>query len=284
MTFITTLIITKKYFTSEEIKQTIKDIETYIEHTDKLIILNLSNQEINQLQEKLNRFPNIIYIDSTDDGQVYNYHKAISYANDYHADFVTIMELGYYYLESDYLKLKRFAIDNPDVSIITPTPLFSCEEEKRQDIISREIMGCHLIGTMINIKYYKERGFKEIYYQTTFDYEYCLYQRKNKRKIILLLNAFLKNANYKIIEKRVLFWKVYSYDHDLLDIYYETRNKHFLWDEYRLIDPEFVNLDKKEFKKEIKEMKTKDRRYKDKKTMIDRAMIDYRLGIMGKKK
>lgn len=284
MTFITTLIITKKYFSTEEIKQTVKDIETYIEHTDKLIILNLSNQEITSLQEKLKRFPNIIYISDNDEGEVYNYHKAIKCANDYNADFATIMELGYFYGEGDYLKLKRYAIKNPDISIITPTPIFSCEEEKRQDIESREILGCHLIGTMINMVYYKERGFKEKYYQTTFDYEYCLYQRSKNKKVILIINAFLKNANYRIIEKRILFWKIYTYDHDLLDIYYQTRNKHYLWDEYKLIDPKFVNLDKKEFKKEIKEMKAKDRHYKDKKAMMDRALIDYRLGITGKKR
>lgn len=283
MNFIAVLMITKKYFSKEEIKQTVLDISTYIEQVEKLIILNLSGEEITELKEKLNRFPNIIYINDEDKGEVYNYHKAICYANLHNADFVTLMELGYYYDESNYLMLKRYAIANPDTAIISPTPLFSCEESVRQDLESREIMGCHLIGTLINIKYYKERGFVEKYYQTTFDYEYCLYQRSKNRKIILVINAFLKNANYKVIEKRILFTKIYSYDHDLLDVYYQTRNKHYLWDEYQSIDPAFVKLDKKEFKKEIKEMKAKDRNYNDKKLMIDRGILDYRLGRTGKK-
>lgn len=283
MNFIAVLLIKKKYFSKEEIKQTILDISTYIEQVEKLIILNLSKEDIFELREKLKRFPNIIYIEDEDKGEVYNYHNAICYANTNGADFVTIMELGYFYEESNYLMLKRYAIENPDTAIITPTPLFSCEESKRQDVETREIMGCHLIGTLINVKYYKERGFVEKYYQTTFDYEYCLYQRNLKRKIVLVVNSFLKNANYKIIEKRILFMKTYTYDHDILDIYYQTRNKHYLWDDYQLIDPDFVKLDKKEFKKEIQEMKAKDRNYRDKKVMIDRAMIDYRLGKIGKK-
>lgn len=283
MNFVAVLLIKKKYFSKEEIKQTILDISTYIEQVEKLIILNLSKENISELKEKLKRFPNVIYIEDEDKGEVYNYHNAICCACANGADFVTIMELGYFYEESNYLMLKRYAIENPDTAIITPTPLFSCEEPKRQDIESREIMGCHLVGTLINEKYYKERGFVEKYYQTTFDYEYCLYQRSLKRKVILIVNAFLKNANYKIIEKRILFMKTYTYDHDILDIYYQTRNKHYLWDDYQLIDPDFVKLDKKEFKKEIQEMKAKDRNYRDKKVMIDRAMIDYRLGKIGKK-
>lgn len=283
MKFIAVLLIKQKYFSKEEIKQIVLDISTYIEHVDQLIILNLSKQEITTLQEKLKRFLNIIYIEDEDKGEVYNYHKAICYANKYQADFVTIMELGYFYDESNYLSLKKYAIDHPDIAVITPTPLFSCEESVRQDMPAREIMGCHLIGTLINIKYYIERGFVEKYYQTTFDYEYCLYHRKLGRKIVLVNNAFLKNANYKIIEKRVLFMKVYSYDHDLLDIYYQTRNKRYLWDEYQNIDPEFVKLDKKEFKKEINEMKIKDKHYSDKKAMMDRGILDYHLGKTGKK-
>ena len=65
-----------------------------------------------------------------------------------------------------------------------------------------------------------------------------------------MINAILRNANYKIKERRFLFATTYIYDRDLLDLYYEVRNRHYLWDEYKLIDPEFVKLDKKDYKKE----------------------------------
>ena len=42
MKVVATLLITKKYFSKDEIDQTVKDIETYIYHVEKLIILNLT--------------------------------------------------------------------------------------------------------------------------------------------------------------------------------------------------------------------------------------------------
>jgi hypothetical protein len=164
------------------------------------------------------------------------------------------MELGYFYDEGDFLILKRYAIANPDIAIITPNPIYSCEEPSRQDIDDRQIMGCHLVGTLMNMSYYKERGFVEKYYQTTFDYEYCLYHRSIGRKVVLMQNAIMRNANYRIKEKRVFFMRTWIYERDLLDLYYQTRNRMYLWDDYKDIDPIFVKLDKKDFKKEKTEM------------------------------
>ena len=283
MKVVATLIITKKYFTKEEIKQTVKDIETYIYHVEKLYLLNLTKHSIDEIYDKIKKYGNVEVVQKEDLGQVYNYNAALSLAYKEQADFGVIMELGYFFEESDFLQLKRYAIANPDTCIITPNPVYTCEEPVRQEIDDRCIKGCHLVGTLINMNHYKERGFVEKYYQTTFDYEYCLYHRSKNRKIVLLINAILRNANYKIKERRFLFATTYIYDRDLLDLYYEVRNRHYLWDEYKTIDPEFIKIDKKDYKKEIKEMRLKDKGYKEKVLIINRAKTDYYKGITGKK-
>lgn len=281
MKLVASLIITKKYFSKSEIKQTIQDIETYVNHVEKLVLLNLSGQSIDFLLEELKRHDNVEEKIGEDNGQVYNYHLALQEAYAAGADFGIILELGYFYDESDLLILKRYAIENPEVAVITPMPIFSCEEPSRQDYKYREIKGCRLVGTLINMIYYKERGFEPKYYQTTFDYEYCLYHRSKGRKVILLVNAIMRNANYRIIEKRFFFVKASTYERDLLDVYYETRNRHCLWEEYKNIDPEYVKLDKKQFKQEKREMWMKDRNYREKKIMIDSGRLDYLCKKMG---
>lgn len=284
MKVVCVLIITKKYFTTDEVNQTVSDIKTYIDYVEKLVLLNLSGQSITNIKKELARYSNFDEQIAEDKGQVYNYHTALSIANQEQADFGVIMELGYFYDESDFLMLKRYAIAYKDVAVISPSPIFSCEQPSRQDIDDREIKGCHLIGTLININYYKERGFEAKYFQTTFDYEYCLYHRSKGRKIVLVVNAILRNSNYRVIEKRFLFVKSYTYDRDLLDVYYETRNRYYLWDEYQKIDPDYVKLDKKQFKEEVKEMRLKDRNYREKKIMMERAKTDYLKKLTGKKK
>lgn len=283
MKVVATLLITKKYFSKDEIDQTVKDIETYIYHVEKLIILNLTKESIDPILSRLYKYNNVEEVKGKDLGQVYNYHKALTLCYKEEADFGVIMELGYFYDEGDFLILKRYAIANPDVAIITPNPIYSCEEPSRQEIDDRPIMGCHLVGALVNMTYYKERGFVEKYYQTTFDYEYCLYHRSLGRKVILMLNAVMRNANYRIKEKRVLFMKTWIYERDLLDLYYQTRNRMYLWDDYKDIDPAFVKLDKKDFKKEKSEMRLKDRGWPEKQLVMNRAKVDYLKGIVGPK-
>ena len=283
MKVVATLIITKKYFSQDEIDQTVKYIETYIYHVEKLLILNLTKESIEPILKRLYKYNNVEEVKGQDIGQVYNYHLALSYCCKEKADFGVIMELGYFYDEGDFLILKRYAIDHPEMAVITPTPIYSCEEPSRQEIDDRPIMACKLVGALVNLTYYRERGFVEKYYQTTFDYEYCLYQRSIGRKVILMINAILRNSNYRIKEKRVLFMPTYFFERDLLDLYYETRNRMYLWDDYKDIDPAFVKLDKKDFKKEKTEMRIIDKGYPEKVLVMNRAKVDYLKGIIGKK-
>ena len=51
MKVVATLIITKKYFSEEETKQTVKDIETYIYHVEKLFGENSTKTVVTYLDE-----------------------------------------------------------------------------------------------------------------------------------------------------------------------------------------------------------------------------------------
>ena len=103
-----------------------------------------------------------------------------------------------------------------------------------------------------------------------------------KKQIIFLQNEVLRNVNYRLIERRLFFQLVTTYDKDPMELYYETRNKLYLWDKYKNIDPEYVNLDKKLTKAEIHEIRFRDKEFKDKKIMIDYGKRDYKKGLRGK--
>ena len=67
-----------------------------------------------------------------------------------------------------------------------------------------------------------------------------------------------------------------------MELYYETRNKLYLWEKYKYIDPEYIDLDKKLTKAELHEMRFRDKGFKDKKIMIGYAKRDFKEGKRGK--
>ena len=73
----------------------------------------------------------------------------------------------------------------------------------------------HLTLTHKYYIYNNSEGFKLEYYQTTFDYDYCIRQRLKGNFIILSQNDILRNSNYKVLERKILFMTVSTYDKDL---------------------------------------------------------------------
>ena len=73
MKLIVNLIINKIIRNQEEFKETIKNIETFINHIDELYIYNITNQNLTELYEGLGKYDHIQYTDMNDYGEVKNY-------------------------------------------------------------------------------------------------------------------------------------------------------------------------------------------------------------------
>ena len=78
--------------------------------------------------------------------------------------------------------------------------------------------------------------------------------------------------------------KFSSFEYDLMDLYYQTRNRFYLWEEYATVNPEYVKLDKKLYKDERYDIKRSDPQYRDKFYMMEEAKYDYIRRITGKYK
>lgn len=279
------LIIQKRMINKIDISEYVREISTYINEVDNLYIYNMTNQDLSEFYEKLKKYHHVLYAECEDLGEVANYQFIYENLVDEGCDFGVIMQQGYYYEEGAFLALRRYAIENDTskTAIITPMPLRGCEAFTRQEEETRKCMGCNFVGVLMNLKLFKESGgFKLDYYQTTFDYEYCLRQRHLGYSIILMQNQVLRNSNYKVLEKRWFFIKLQTYDYDLMDLYYQTRNRFYLWDEYKDIDKTYVKLDKKLYRDERHTIKIRDKNYRDKLYMMEEAKYDYLRKKMGK--
>ena len=284
--FVAYLLLYKTISGSEQLKEAYEDILTYAKDVDKLYIFNFAKNGQSLLFDVLSKYDFIEYASPESKGEAADYKLAMRHAIKIGAKYATIMQQGYYYEDEGYLGLKRHIIDGDikdDVAVVSPYPLFTCEEKSDDTLECRSIKGCHLVGTIINVDIYKVLGgFDESYYQTTFDYDYCLNARQNNYQVIVYNNIHLRNRNYKQISRRVFGHMVYSYITDIYKLYYETRGRRYLWDKYQKFDNEFVKLDKKLQAKEWKEMRIVEKGFKEKKEIIQQARMDYRMGRKGK--
>lgn len=284
--FVGYLFLYKRIVGAEQFKEVYNDLLTCSNSMDKVYIFNYSGCDQSVLYDYLSRFKHIEYANLESHGQVADYKQAMNHAVSINAKYATILEAGYFYEDNSYNEIKkRIVLGELDenIAVITPMPLFTCESKGVDNNEKRTIKGSHLTGTIINVDIYKQTdGFFEPYYQTTFDYDYCLMVRKMGYHVVLMNNLILRNRNFKPITKRVMGHKVDSYATDTYNVYYETRNRYHLWNKYQSFDPDYVKLDKKQQAKEFKEMRLVEKSYRDRKEVIRQAKIDYELGKMGK--
>lgn len=286
MKFVVYLLLNKKIVGAETINETLNHIYSYLWNCDKLYIFNMFHETQTPLLELLSQYEKVEYADIENKGQVINYQRCMKHAVSINADYATIMENGYYFEDNAYNSIKRNIIENAygdNVAVVTPLPVFTCESKNDTSEEYRDVLGAHLVGTFINVHIYKNsEGFYEPYYQTTFDYDYCLQVRKNEKRVVLVNNQVLRNKNYKQVYKRFLFKSFSGYERNIYDVYYETRNRPLLWERYKNFDPKYISIDKKQQNLEFREMRMFERKFKDKKNVIQQARIDYRLGKFGK--
>ena len=277
-------IIDKPITIEAEIKQYFENLLTYINQIEKLYIYVTKNVEINDYLNLISKYPQIEIAHCIDYGESEIYKELIDKAIIDEVDYITLLKPDMFYENESFLELKKYLMqsDVSRISVLTPMPLFGCELHERKAEEFRAIKGCNAYGALLNLHIYKEtKGIKTEYYQTTFDYDYCLQTRLLGYDVMLAQNLVLRKQNYKIITKKIGFITLSMFERDFMDVYYETRNRYYLWDEYKTLDKDYVSLDKKLTKKEQQEIRSKDKNYKMKYIMMDKARRDYKNKILG---
>ncbi|MBQ8292668.1 MAG: hypothetical protein IJX78_02525 [Bacilli bacterium] len=279
------LFIKKKIKNEEDIRKYERDIASYIPYVDKLTIYNMTKEDLTSFYQYISKYNNIECTDCEDLGEVNNYKRAMLQAKALNADYTVILEQDYFYEEDVFLALKRMLLewDGELPTILSPYPKYTCEMFSKSEVELRTVKGVRLVGTFINVEdYFLSDGFLDIYYETTFDYDYCITSRINGKKVYVANNLVLRNRNFKILTKKILTFEVSSYEKDPYQLYYETRNRFYLWEKFKNLDPEYILIDKKLFKGEVKEMNICDKMARYKRDIIEDARKDAMRGNMGK--
>lgn len=280
------LLISKKIDGDEDIRKYAGDIATYIPYVDKLIIYNMTEYDLTAFYQYISKYQNIEYTNCENLGEVNNYKRAMLQSQKLNADYTVVLEQDYFYEEDVFLGLKKMILNwnlGNLPTVLSPYPKFTCEMFSYQEEEIRLVKGVHLVGTFINVKdYFESGGFEELYYETTFDYDYCITSRINGKKIYVANNLVMRNRNFKILTKKIFTFEVSTYEKTPYQLYYETRNRYYLWEKFKNLDPEYIAIDKKLFKGELKEMNICDPMRLYKKDIMEEARKDALRGNMGK--
>lgn len=278
-------LIDKPIYRDEDIKQYLDNIATFLPHIDKMYIYNQTNSDVSKFISMINNPTKLEYADVHGYGEAEIYQEIINKSIEEKADFVTMIKPGYFYEESVFPELKKHLFDDKSgkIAVLTPMPLLACEIHERKAEEYRTIKGCRLLGALLDLHIYQNSPFiKAEYYQTTFDYEYCLRIRQKGFDVVVAQNLAFRNQNYKVLTRKLGLITLSGYERNLMDVYYETRNRLYLWKEYKYIDPAYIKIDKKLFKKEKQEIRTRDKHFREKFQMIAKAKEDFRNNKLGK--
>ena len=71
------LFIKKKMQTEDDIRKYVSDIATYVPYVDKLIIYNMTKEDLTPFLKSIARYQNIDYAECEDLGEVTNYKRAM---------------------------------------------------------------------------------------------------------------------------------------------------------------------------------------------------------------
>jgi rhamnosyltransferase len=222
------------------------NIETYIDHIDKLFIVfnsPVDTEEVNYLQSKYSRIQ--LIFNEHNFGIASPLNQIANKALNLGYEWLLTMDQDSYFQTSDFFEaFNRCKIEN--VAIFSPTPVFSENLKTGNSDITEEILHVITSGNLLNLEIWKTiGGFEEKLFIDEVDNDYCLKARLGRFKIISFINIPLIHELGEIKDVHFLFKKYKITTRPPIRIYYVLRNNLYLFKKYNKVFPEFVRIRKK---------------------------------------
>ncbi|GKU31668.1 glycosyltransferase [Clostridium folliculivorans] len=154
----------------------------------------------------------------------------------------------------------------------------SDKENVEIEYLPLEITSGNLVKTFI---FDLVGNFKEDLFIDMVDNDFCLRLGRLGYKLIRVKNAVLIHSLGNTQKKNLIFRSITYTNHSSLRRYYITRNRFYLWNEYKDIASEVIEYDKGAFKKEIVKIIFFENDKLKKINMIIRGYRDYKRNKFG---
>lgn len=144
-------------------------------------------------------------------------------------------------LAADYMVENLFKYAASDVAIVAPKLVDNIKKNIAVSNTADAVLNVMTSGTLLSLKAYQKIGeFREDFFIDFIDIEYALRTAKNGYIILQANDAVLEHHVGKKIE---LSAKIKLTTHPAIRKYYKTRNRIYLWGEYKTDFPFFILKD-----------------------------------------
>ncbi len=217
-------------------KDTVQNINSYIDRVDKLYIVDNSdnsNESLLQENKKIEYIPNL---DNYGIAKALNIGAENSIKDGY--KWLLTMDQDSKLEKETLDKLINYIEknDTKKVGIVTPWHIINTGIQKPKDLEIDYPLEVMTSGNLVNLDAYKEiGGWDNNLFIDDVDIDYCLNLNRHGYKVVRLLNAEMEHSLGNITIKHIWPFKksYYCTNHNYLRRYYMSRNLKYLENKYK---------------------------------------------------
>jgi|SRR5690606_4796189 len=269
------------YNPSEEF---IYNLNSVRKQVDWVYIIDNSENVNESVIRKIKLLENIEYLfNKSNIGIAAAINKAAELAIENNFEFILTMDQDSFIEENYINKMLQILSVKGKIGLLAPLVVHILNPKEPTTRSLERITVAMTSGCLVRLSAYKFiNGFLEKLFIDYVDNEFCLRLKKSGYEVYRLNSVKLYHNLGDIKPKKILFWKVFPTYHSPLRLYYRTRNRLFVYKNYKSIYAKYILQDFILFIKEyIKILLFEDRKY-EKTKMIIRGFTDYRKNKFGK--
>ena len=258
-----------------------KNIDSYINHLDKLYIFDNSEKDNSDLFKNSKKVEYIFNNKNLGLAIVLNMAAKKAYGKKY--KWLLTMDQDSIFEEDNLDKLNKYAhtIDYEKTGIVSPFHKTKERQVAPKEEIE-EVEDVMTSGNLVNLSIWnKVGGWNEDYFIDNVDTEYCFKLNSKGYKVVQYNKAILEHNLGDIKVKKVFNKTFYCSNHNYIRQYYMMRNMYYMNDEYKEYFPENLKHLKRaalgRFKNILFFEKDKYRKIRN----MRRGYKDYKKGIKG---
>ena len=276
---------------------TLKNIETYIKHIDKLYLIdNTSNVNLSEKYRKIDKVEYIPLMENKGIAYALNYAAKLA-INDNASWLLTMDQDSSFYKDSlekmiNFLKEMKnnkklneiLGVNYDQIGVLSPYHI-TVKNQGNLGIMKGidypdEVMTS---GNLINLDAYKKvNGFKDWLFIDCVDFDYCFNLKNHGYEVMVLNYAYLNHNLGDIIKKTFLGKEVYTDNHNATRWYYMSRNRKYINSLYSDTFPAFCKYQEKCTRREILKIILFEKNKFKKIKAIIKGSKDFKKNIKGK--
>ena len=268
-------------------KGVVSNIYTYLNQVQKLFLIDNSNHISDIIKSEFRLNNKVKYIPNLQNlGIAHALNIALDLADKELFNFLLTMDQDSYCEEMFVPQLLECMTSDASTSIVSPAHFFPIGKNK--SINNQKCFDTLVVmtsGNLINVKILKSiGGFDEKLFIDYVDHEICLRLNKVGYKVKIQSECKIIHSLRNVREKQIFGKKIYPTNHHHIRYYYRTRNRLFVYKNYKKDFPEYVKNDKIDFLKSLIKIIFLEKNKTKKIFFIFKGFLDFKKNIFGEYK